>query len=127
MFTQNNMNYANPSYANPYVQRLEQMTTPPRQSIVEVNGINGANAYVIAPNSGVLLLDSNSPILYIKTADGAGYATVKAYDLCEHKETANYDLADINERLKKLEDKINEQPIKKSNKSKSNDAENENG
>lgn len=127
MYQQNNLGFQNNPYSNPYMQRLEQMTAPQQQSVVEVNGINGANAYTIAPNSSVLLLDSNKPILYIKTADGAGYATVKAYDISEHHEEGQINLLNIEERLKKVEEKLNEQPVRKSVKSKSNDAENANG
>lgn len=33
--------------------------------IVEVNGINGANAYSLAPNSNVILLDTSLPLRYL--------------------------------------------------------------
>lgn len=73
--------------------------------IVEVNGINGANAYAIAPNSSVMLLDTSAPIAYIKTTDGNGYANVAAYDLVPHKEQTT---SNLEERIKRLEDLLNE-------------------
>lgn len=73
--------------------------------IVEVNGINGANAYAIAPNSSVMLLDTAAPIAYIKTTDGNGYANVAAYDLVPHKEQTT---SNLEERIKRLEDLLNE-------------------
>ena len=73
--------------------------------IVEVNGINGATAYAIAPNSSVILLDTTAPIVYIKTTDGNGYANVAAYDLVPHKEQTTNNLE---ERIKRLEDLLNE-------------------
>lgn len=73
--------------------------------IVEVNGINGATAYAIAPNSSVILLDTTAPIVYIKTTDGNGYANVAAYDLVPHKEQTT---SNLEERIKRLEDLLNE-------------------
>ena len=34
-----------------------------RQEIVRVNGKNGADAYQMAPNSSILLLDETAPII----------------------------------------------------------------
>ena len=61
----------------------------------EVNGMNGANAYQIGVNSSVLLLDTNLPIVYLKQTDGGGYATVSAFDLVPHKDTATKTIEDI--------------------------------
>lgn len=77
--------------------------------VPEVNGMNGANAYQIGVNSSVLLLDTNSPIVYLKQTDGGGYATVSAFDLVPHKDTATKTIEDINSRLDRLEELIREQ------------------
>lgn len=77
--------------------------------VPEVNGINGANAYQIGANSSVLLLDTNLPIVYLKQTDGGGYATVTAFDLVPHKDTATKEIEDINSRLDRLEELIREQ------------------
>ena len=77
--------------------------------VAEVNGINGANAYQLAPNSSVLLLDSQKPIVYLKQTDGAGYGTVNAFDLVEHKDERTKNFENIDERLKRLEQMIYEQ------------------
>lgn len=108
-------NYPNQSLSQPYLDRLNQMQT---QKVTEVNGMNGANAYAIPPNSSVILLDSNLPIVYIKTSDGAGYATTTAYDIKPHEER-NINLESIEERLSKLEAKMNEQSSEPKSKSKS--------
>ena len=63
--------------------------------VPEVNGMNGANAYQIGVNSSVLLLDTNLPIVYLKQTDGGGYATVSAFDLVPHKDTATKTIEDI--------------------------------
>lgn len=79
--------------------------------VAEVNGINGANAYQLAPNSSVLLLDSQKPIVYLKQTDGAGYGTVNAFDLVEHKDESTKNFENIDERLKRLEQMIYEQTV----------------
>ena len=44
-----------------------------------VNGEVGAQAYMIAPNTSILLMDSDNPMFYIKTSDIKGKATIRAY------------------------------------------------
>lgn len=78
-------------------------------SVVQVNGINGANSYQIAPNSSVLLLDEVLPIVYLKQTDGAGYPTIQTFDLVPHKNQTEINIEDINSRLLALEAQINEQ------------------
>ena len=46
---------------------------PVTARIVRVSGRPGAEAYQMAPNSEVLLLDETAPIVWLKTTDGAGY------------------------------------------------------
>ena len=52
-----------------------------KSEVVRVNGQNGANAYQLASNSSILLLDETAPIIWLKTTDGAGYATVTPYKI----------------------------------------------
>lgn len=47
-------------YYNPY-QPYYNMGA--RQEVVRVNGKNGADAYQMAPNSSILLLDETAPIV----------------------------------------------------------------
>ena len=78
-----------------------------KSDIVKVNGRGGAEAYRIAPNSSVLLLDSTAPILWLKTTDGAGYPTLDAYDIAPHVEPAQAGpddrIEEIDHRLRKIE------------------------
>lgn len=48
--------------------------------LIKVNGIEGARAYPIRPNCRIPLFDANEDIMYIKSADAGGYATIDAYD-----------------------------------------------
>lgn len=74
------------------IQALQQsqmanMQHPVQQNsqIQYVNGIDSANAYIMSPNSSVLLMDSNKPRFYVKSSDAAGSCTVKAFDFVEAK------------------------------------------
>lgn len=51
----------------------------PVNGLVSVTGIDGARAYQLPPNSSMPLFDANDDILYVKTTDGAGFPTVKAF------------------------------------------------
>lgn len=86
---------------NPYQQYIQP------QQIVKVNGINGANAYALLPNSSVLLLDESAPRLFLKTTDAAGYASISAYKLEPYVEEKAPDLNELTNRIKKLEELIN--------------------
>ena len=51
---------------------------PQRCQVIKVNGRNGADAFRMAADSSVLLLDENDPIVWLKTTDGAGHDTRKS-------------------------------------------------
>ena len=49
-----------------------------------VQGQAGAEAYLVAPGASVILMDSNAPVIYFKSADQNGrYLPMKTYDLVE--------------------------------------------
>ena len=81
-----------------------------RQTVAKVSGKPGAEAYRIAPNSEVLLLDETAPIVWLKTTDSGGYATLTAYDITVHEEERPIDYKSFDERLKKLEEAIYAKP-----------------
>lgn len=89
-----------------------QIPSPTRSEIIRVHGEEGAKAYQLPPNSAVLLLDDTNPILWFKSTDGAGYPQVTAYDISPHVETRNVvpstpDYAALEERISKLERRLN--------------------
>ena len=75
---------------------------------MRVNGKNGADTYQLPPNSSILLLDESAPIIWLKTTDGAGYATVAAYDIVPHQEEIPVDTKSLEIRISKLEEIIND-------------------
>lgn len=85
------MAYYNPyqnQYSNPY-QQYQQYQQPMYQSqpqvvyhpLTFVSGIEGAKAFIVAPNQTVYLRDSDTETLFIKTADAQGIYTLKTYNL----------------------------------------------
>lgn len=56
------------------------------QTIQYVNGKQSADSYQMAPNSSVILMDSNRARFYLKQTDASGMATVKAFDFKEAEE-----------------------------------------
>ena len=95
--------YGMPSPAMNIYQQQAQKT-----DIVKVNGKNGADAYQMAPNSQILLLDETAPIVWLKSTDGAGYASLSAYNITPYKEEPPVDVKSFEERLKRLEAIIDE-------------------
>lgn len=80
---------------------------PQRYDVVRVNGKGGADAFAMAANSQVLLLDETQPVVWLKTTDGAGYPTLTAYDIKVHEEEKPVDYKTFDERLRRLEEIVN--------------------
>lgn len=74
-----------------YRQMGQQMQNPPQnvpQQPVEspfnwVQGEAGAKAYLVAPNSTVVLWDSESEVIYVKTANPNGMPSMRVFDYTE--------------------------------------------
>ena len=118
------MNYApinNPFYNQPTFQN--RMTNNNR--ITRVNGIEGAKAFQIEPNSNILLLDSDiQGRMYIKTCDNIGMCNLRIFNYEEvaantqsrqntEIDTSNFVTKDemnnaINEAIQLLKPKENE-------------------
>lgn len=56
------------------------------QQLIRVTGMDGAKAYQMGPNSCVPLFDSDNDIMYIKSTDGAGFPTVRAFSFAPIEE-----------------------------------------
>ena len=70
------------------VPQIQQMQQPPQtnQGLLWVSGEIGAKSYLVAPNSTVLLMDSDSSKFYIKSADNSGMPNLRIF---EYKEITN--------------------------------------
>lgn len=66
-----------PNYQRAYQPQMPMMQSP--QTLTRVTGIEGAKAYQMAPNSVAALFDGDNDIFYVKSTDGAGFPTIKAF------------------------------------------------
>lgn len=73
----------------PQIPNIPPTTPQTNQSndIIWVQGSEGAKAYLVAPNTTVTLWDSESPTIYLKTADMNGVPSMRVLDFTER--TAN--------------------------------------
>ena len=69
-------------YTQPYTQVQQQNVAPvqPAGSLIWVQGEAGAKSYLVAPNSTVPLWDSESQVIYLKSADVSGMPSMKVLD-----------------------------------------------
>ncbi len=83
----NPYNPYNAYQTNPYFQQRQPQPQPQTNTYAFVNGVEGAKAYAIQPNQSVMLMDSDQPIAYMKTANAMGQANIKYFKLVEVDET----------------------------------------
>ena len=63
---------------NPYAQQQMNQPQMPTQQSTTTNGItwvqgeSAAKSYPVAPNNSILLMDSENPVMYIKSTDQSG-------------------------------------------------------
>ena len=72
----------NPYYNQPMINQ-QFFQQEPTQSLIRVNGMDGAKTYQMPANSTVALFDSNEDIMYIKTTDGAGFPSIRTFNFVE--------------------------------------------
>lgn len=107
------MNYNNP-YFNPYnqypyTQQVQQVQPQTNYlPLTFISGIEGAKAFIVAPNQTVYLKDSDSNILYEKKADAQGRYSLTAFELKPINDVSKPqgEYATIND-LKALKDELN--------------------
>ena len=98
--------YQMPGAYGQYNYMQQPMPQNGQQQIIKVNGENGARTYQMMPNSSVLLLDENNPIVWLAQTDGAGYKTVTPYTITPYTPPEAPDFNNISSRLKRLEEII---------------------
>ena len=94
----------------------------PPQQIIQVNGKASVDTIQLAPNSSLLAMDTTAPIVWMCVSDGIGNVTSTPYDIVIHKETPQVDveqrLSNIENTLKQMEERLNEQSNVSKSKSK---------
>ena len=48
-----------------------------------VNGYESAKAFQTLPNTNVLLMDNDNPMIYVKSTNNIGQSSIKAYEVKE--------------------------------------------
>lgn len=94
-----NYNYSNYPYGMPYYNMPQsynnlnnnnmmpnQMQQPQANNYFYVNGIIGAKSFQMQPNQTVMLMDSDSPMCYMKQTNSMGQATLRYFKLVEISE-----------------------------------------
>ena len=70
---------------NNYYQNFQPQTSNFNQqtNITFVNGVEGAKAFQMSPNSSALLMDSDNSKFYVKSTDSLGVAKISSYSFTE--------------------------------------------
>lgn len=98
--------------AKKYQPALQSRNDPyfsarPFYQIASVKGRKGAENFPMAPNSSILLLDEDDPIIWFTTADSGGTITAIPYDYSERIETKEVSTEDLCEMIQSLSLQIN--------------------
>lgn len=85
-----------------------QMSLPQpqvNQGLLWVSGEIGAKSYLVAPNSTVLLMDSDTQRFYLKSADNAGMPSLRIFEYTEVTNVPQNAPQALNTDLKELDSK----------------------
>ena len=86
----------NQMYQNPYQQRY----ITPTNGITWVQGVEGAKAFQLMPNSNIVLMDSeNDGRFYIKIADNVGMCTLRTFRYEEITDTPSTPQIDMSQYI----------------------------
>lgn len=91
-----------PMYQQPGGYGMSRM-----QQVLRVNGKNGVDALQMPPNSSVLALDTNAPIVWLVQTDGAGYKSPTPYSITPYQQEPPIDAKGLETRLARLEEIVN--------------------
>lgn len=65
------------------MQPMQQQVPQTNQGLLWVQGEAAARSYLVAPNSTVLLMDSDASRFYLKSADNAGMPSLRTFEYAE--------------------------------------------
>lgn len=100
------LNY--PYYSNQYFNNQQIQPQPQQDERIWVQGIEGANAYLVAPNSFVRLWDSQNNLFYEKHTDASGrpYTEIFEYSKKSDQKPLVVDKFSYESQLEDLEKRI---------------------
>lgn len=118
----------NGSQQNQQPQSNPQPTSVTNTNKIYVSGIDDVKGRFLSPNSDVLFIDNDKPLLYQKVVDSKGQFEIKVFDICPHIEqkeevkdnsidlsayVLKSDLEPLQAEIKGLNDKITKMSIQK--------------
>lgn len=76
--------------AQQYQPTMQAVNNPPQtnQGLLWVQGEAGAKSYLVAPNTTVLLMDSEGSRFYLKSTDNAGMPSLRVFEYSEVTQNA---------------------------------------
>ena len=86
-----------------YPGQNQQPNVLPPQQVLQANGKASVDAIRMAPNSSVLIMDQNEPIVWLCVSDGLGKVSSTPYDITPHKEPPPVDVHGMEERIANIE------------------------
>ena len=63
--------------------QTQQATPTTNVNWIQVAGIEGARNQIVQPGHTAWMMDNNNPVFYVKSVDGMGSATFKAFQFTE--------------------------------------------
>ena len=108
-------NYFNANYQPQQMQNYGAQTRQSNVEWVYVNGLQGAREQIVQPGCTAWMMDNNDPVIYVKSVDQMGSASLRGFRLEEISaragapETTQYsnELSAMNERISRLESAYN--------------------
>ena len=131
---QQNINNERLAYLQQFQQPQPQQQQTYNQGLLWVQGEAGAKSFLVAPGASVLLMDSETPKFYIKSADNAGMPNMRTFEYkevlpnqspqpLEENKTVGYatqeEIAELKKQIEELKQKLEEknestiQPVKR--------------
>lgn len=106
------------TYQQYYPQYPTNINQQQNNPIIWIQGIEAAKAYQTAPNSTVVLFDSDENVIYIKSADAYGMPSIKILDYTirdnQEKRSEIYESpkyitkSEVNKEIERLEKMIHD-------------------
>ena len=87
------------------VPQMQPAQPQVNQGLLWVSGEIGAKSYLVAPNSTVLLMDSDAQRFYLKSADNAGMPNLRIFEYTEVTNVPQNAPQALNTDLKELDGK----------------------
>ena len=70
-------------------QQMQQTQQGQNNGVIWVQGEAGAKSYLVAPNQSVVLWDTESQTIYVKSADASGMPSIKTLDYTMRESAPN--------------------------------------